>query len=44
MPTPIMIRGISEVLRQPEFSELQQVQMLLHLVGGGTRATLAGNF
>lgn len=32
MPTPIMIRGISEVLRQPEFSELQQVQMLLHLL------------
>lgn len=30
--TPIMIRGISEVLRQPEFSELQQVQMLLHLL------------
>ncbi|HEY9891493.1 MAG TPA: heat-inducible transcriptional repressor HrcA [Candidatus Sericytochromatia bacterium] len=32
VPTPIMIRGISEVLRQPEFSELQQVQMLLHLL------------
>lgn len=31
-PSPIMIRGISEVLRQPEFSELQQVQMLLHLL------------
>ncbi|MBE9129705.1 heat-inducible transcriptional repressor HrcA [Coleofasciculus sp. LEGE 07092] len=30
--TPILIRGISEVLRQPEFSELQQVQMLLHLL------------
>lgn len=30
--TPIMIRGISEVLRQPEFSELHQVQMLLHLL------------
>lgn len=30
--TPIMIRGISELLRQPEFSELQQVQMLLHLL------------
>ena len=28
--TPIMIRGISEVLRQPEFSQLQQVKMLLH--------------
>lgn len=32
VPTPIMIHGISEVLRQPEFSELQQVQMLLHLL------------
>ncbi|NER98792.1 MAG: heat-inducible transcriptional repressor HrcA [Symploca sp. SIO1B1] len=32
VPTPIMIRGLSEVLRQPEFSELQQVQMLLHLL------------
>lgn len=30
--TDIMIRGISELLRQPEFSELQQVQMLLHLL------------
>ncbi|PSO52219.1 MAG: heat-inducible transcriptional repressor HrcA [Cyanobacteria bacterium QH_8_48_120] len=30
--TEIMIRGISEVLRQPEFSQLQQVQMLLHLL------------
>lgn len=32
VPTPIMVRGVSEVLRQPEFSELQQVQMLLHLL------------
>ncbi len=32
VPAPILIRGISEVLRQPEFSELQQVQMLLHLL------------
>ncbi|NES82777.1 MAG: heat-inducible transcriptional repressor HrcA [Moorea sp. SIO2B7] len=30
--TPIMIRGISEVLRQPEFSQLEQVQMLIHLL------------
>lgn len=30
--TPILVRGVSEVLRQPEFSELQQVQMLLHLL------------
>ena len=32
IPTPIMIRGISELLRQPEFSELQQVQSLVHLL------------
>jgi len=32
VPTPIMIRGISEVLRQPEFSELQQVKSLVHLL------------
>ena len=30
--TPIIIHGISEVLRLPEFSQLQQVQMLLHLL------------
>ena len=30
--TPILIHGISEVLRQPEFSQLQQVQMLIHLL------------
>jgi heat-inducible transcriptional repressor len=28
----IMIRGIAEVLRQPEFSELHQVKTLLHLL------------
>jgi len=28
----ILVRGISEVLRQPEFSQLQQVQTLLHLL------------
>jgi heat-inducible transcriptional repressor len=28
----IMIRGITEVLRQPEFSQLQQVKTLLHLL------------
>ncbi len=28
----IVIRGIAEVLRQPEFSELQQVKTLLHLL------------
>ena len=30
--TQIMIRGVSEVLRQPEFSELQQVQTIIHLL------------
>jgi heat-inducible transcriptional repressor len=30
--TDIMIRGISEVLRQPEFSEMQQVQALMGLL------------
>jgi heat-inducible transcriptional repressor len=30
--TQILIRGVSEMLRQPEFSELQQVKMLLHLL------------
>ncbi len=30
--TQIMIRGIAEVLRQPEFSELEQVKTLLHLL------------
>ncbi len=30
--SPILIRGISEVLRQPEFCQLQQVQTLLHLL------------
>ncbi|NEO27269.1 MAG: heat-inducible transcriptional repressor HrcA, partial [Kamptonema sp. SIO4C4] len=29
---PILIRGISEALRQPEFSQLQQVQMLMQLL------------
>ena len=28
----MMIHGVSEVLLQPEFSQLQQVQMLLHLL------------
>ena len=29
---PIMIHGVSEVIRLPEFSQLQQVQILLHLL------------
>lgn len=29
---PIIIHGVSEVIRLPEFSQLQQVQMLLHLL------------
>lgn len=30
--TQIMVRGVSEVLRLPEFSQLQQVQTLIHLL------------
>lgn len=30
--TPILIHGISSVLKQPEFSQLEQVQTLLHLL------------
>ncbi|MBV5259552.1 heat-inducible transcriptional repressor HrcA [Synechococcus moorigangaii CMS01] len=30
--TPILVRGISEVLRQPEFSQIEQLQTLLHLI------------
>ncbi len=30
--TPMVIHGVSEVIRQPEFSQLEQVQMLLHLL------------
>jgi len=30
--TQIMVRGIAEVLRQPEFSQLQQVQTIIHLL------------
>ena len=30
--SPLMIHGISEVLRQPEFSQLQQIQTLLYLL------------
>jgi heat-inducible transcriptional repressor len=30
--TQIMIRGVAEVLRQPEFSELHQVQTIIHLL------------
>lgn len=32
MVMPIVIRGIAEALRQPEFSEVQQVQTLLYLL------------
>lgn len=31
-PTQMMVSGLSEVLRQPEFAEVQQVQMLVHLL------------
>ncbi|MCM0591834.1 MAG: heat-inducible transcriptional repressor HrcA [Gloeotrichia echinulata IR180] len=30
--TQIMVRGVGEVLRQPEFSQLQQVQTIIHLL------------
>ncbi len=30
--TQIMVRGVSEVLRQPEFSEIQQVQTIIQLL------------
>jgi len=30
--TQIMVRGIAEVLRQPEFSQLQQVKTIIHLL------------
>lgn len=32
LPSQLMVSGVSEVLRQPEFSELSQVQMILHLL------------
>ena len=31
-PSQIMISGVSEVLRHPEFSQLQQLQTILHLL------------
>ncbi|HIK14984.1 MAG TPA: heat-inducible transcriptional repressor HrcA [Leptolyngbyaceae cyanobacterium M33_DOE_097] len=31
-PTQMMVSGLSEVLRQPEFSEVQQVQTIMHLL------------
>lgn len=30
--TQIMVRGVAEVMRQPEFSQLQQVQTIIHLL------------
>jgi heat-inducible transcriptional repressor len=32
LSAPLMVHGVSEMLRQPEFGQLQQVQMLLHLL------------
>jgi heat-inducible transcriptional repressor len=32
VPTQIMVTGLAEVLRQPEFSELNQVQTIIHLL------------
>ena len=31
-PTQIVISGLAEVLRQPEFAELQQIQTIIHLL------------
>ncbi|NJR50977.1 MAG: heat-inducible transcriptional repressor HrcA [Leptolyngbyaceae cyanobacterium CSU_1_3] len=31
-PTQIMVSGVSEVLRQPEFAELHQIKMIMHLL------------
>lgn len=31
-PTQIMVSGLAEVLRQPEFSELHQIQTIVHLL------------
>jgi heat-inducible transcriptional repressor len=33
-PTQLMISGVAEVLRQPEFSELNQLQNILYLLEG----------
>ncbi|MDH6060752.1 heat-inducible transcriptional repressor HrcA [Chrysosporum bergii ANA360D] len=30
--TQIMVRGVAEVMRQPEFSQLQQIQTIIHLL------------
>ncbi len=38
--TPILVRGFSEVLRQPEFSQLQQVQTLIQLLEEGQNELL----
>jgi heat-inducible transcriptional repressor len=32
LTTSIVVRGVAEALRQPEFSQLERVQMLLHLL------------
>ena len=32
MPTQMMMSGVADVLRQPEFSELQHLQTILHLL------------
>jgi heat-inducible transcriptional repressor len=32
VPTQLLISGMSEVLRQPEFSELEQVKTIIHLL------------
>ncbi len=32
MSTPLVVHGVSKVIQQPEFSQLEQVQMLLYLL------------
>ncbi len=34
IPTQMMVSGIADVLKQPEFAELQQLQTILHLLEG----------
>ena len=35
LPTQLMVSGVADVLNQPEFSELQQLQTILHLLEAG---------
>ena len=35
VPTQLVVSGVADVLNQPEFSELQQLQTILHLLDAG---------